>query len=85
MPYDKDQATEELAWIRSERQVMRQKKGRSVSRLEKYRAELVELRLAGASLQDLVVWLRKRKKMKIHRATVYKKLREWPESPDWRE
>lgn len=67
----------ELAAIRSRRQLIkRQRRYRSC--LDEFRAELVALRNAGATIADLVAWLR------IHRcrvagSTVWRFLRKLPE------
>ena len=49
------------------------------SKLSRYRAELVQLRLAGGSYPDLVVWLRKTHCVKVSHTTVMRYLRQLPE------
>lgn len=49
------------------------------SKLDRYRAELIALRLAGASLADLVFWLRKDKRMKVQRTTIQRYFDKLPE------
>jgi type II secretory pathway component PulM len=49
------------------------------SRLHKYRAELVALRLAGASFADLALWLRQSKRIKVAHTTVMRFLKQLPE------
>ncbi len=71
-------AQEELHRIKSLRTTMRKKRfNRSV--LERYRAELVELHRAGASLCDLQVWLRRNKRLKVARSTIGRYLHKLPE------
>lgn len=78
-------AEQELEKIREHRQATRRRRrGLKKTRLRTHRAELVQLRRAGASLADLELWLRKNKRCKIHRTTIYRNLRDWPESPDYR-
>jgi hypothetical protein len=49
------------------------------SKLDRYRAELVSLRHAGASLSDIVYWLRKEKRMRAQRTTIQRYLNKLPE------
>ena len=49
------------------------------SRLDRYRAELVAMRRAGASCGDLAVWLRVVHRCSIHRSTVDRYLKKLPE------
>ena len=52
------------------------------SKLSRYRAELVKLRLAGGSYPDLVVWLRKTHRVKVAHTTVMRYLQQLPEIAD---
>lgn len=58
----------ELSAVREKRAMKRRKTYRR-SKLEKYRAEILALRHAGASAADIVEWLRG-KHCKIHRSSV---------------
>lgn len=49
------------------------------SRLEKYRAELVAMRKAGASCADLAEWLRVTHRCRIHRSSIDRYLKKLPE------
>jgi hypothetical protein len=49
------------------------------SRLDRYRAELVAMRRAGASCADLVEWLRVKHRCRINRSSVDRYLRKLPE------
>jgi len=49
------------------------------SRLARHRAELVKLRLAGASLAELQRWLRTSRRVKISRTSIFRFLRKLPE------
>ena len=59
----------ELLEIKEHRDMMKRRLFRR-SKLEKYRAELVAMRQAGASAQDLVIWLKIKHRLKIHRSNV---------------
>lgn len=73
-------ATEELAAIRRQRAIARRHRYQK-SALEKHRAELVDLRRAGASLMDLVVWLRSHR-LRVAVSTVSRYLSKLPELGD---
>lgn len=49
------------------------------SRLEKFRAELVALRNAGASYPELTIWLRQEKRIKMAHTTIMRYLKQLPE------
>ncbi len=68
----------ELMEIRQIRRTARRKPYR-VSRLNRYRAELVALRQAGASYPDLVTWLRIKKRKVVAHTTVMRFLKNLPE------
>lgn len=70
-------ATNELARIRTRRATARRKPYRA-SRLQRYRAELVALRKAGATYPELVVWLKERRVKVVH-TTVMRFLDKCPE------
>ena len=71
-------AQAEVERIRSLRAEARRRLFRR-SRLERYRAELVAMRQAGASCADLVVWLRVTHRCKIHRSSIDRYLKKLPE------
>ncbi len=71
-------AAVELTTIHNQRKTMRQQAYRK-SRLGRYRAELVALRKAGASLHDLALWLRQKKRIKVSHTTVMRFLAKLPE------
>lgn len=74
-----DAATEaaklkELCLIRQRRRYRR-------SRLANHQAELVALAKAGLSMAQLQLWLRRERRMKVSRSTIWRFLRQLPE---WR-
>jgi hypothetical protein len=72
----------ELAKVQQRRQ-MAQRKAYRRSKADRWRAELVELRRAGASYEDLRAWLRS-KRLHIAKSSLMRCLKErWPESPDY--
>lgn len=68
----------ELQAVKARRAMQRRTTYRK-SKLERYRAELVAMRQAGASSQDLAVWLRMKHRLKIHRSSVDRFLAQLPE------
>lgn len=70
-------ATTELDSIKHLRQTSRRRRYRRL-RLLKYRAELVELRIAGATLADLRLWLR-RQRVRVAASTISRFLKRLPE------
>ena len=70
-------AQAEVTRIHSRRAVARRKHYRK-SRLDRYRAELVAMRRAGASCADLAEWLRIRR-CRIHRSSIDRYLKRLPE------
>ena len=80
MSDDLDPAAE-LAAIHQRRKIARRRPYQR-SKLERYRAELVQLRRAGASYPDLVTWLRTRHRMTVAHTTVMRYLRRLPELAD---
>ena len=71
-----------LQAIKTERAERKHRRTWGKSRLAKYRAELVKLKKEGASLGDLVFWLRKEKRVKVERTTVMRYLAKLPELSD---
>jgi len=67
-----------LADIKSFRLLARRRLYRR-SRLERYRAELVALRLVGATYRDLQVWLRRERRCRVALSTIYRYLQSLPE------
>lgn len=49
------------------------------SRLRKYRAELVALKKAGASLRQLAIWLQQNKRIKMSHTSIMRYLKTLPE------
>ncbi|ACD95151.1 hypothetical protein [Trichlorobacter lovleyi] len=72
-----DQLTAELAAIRQQRRVARWRRYYR-SRLDRFRAEIVALRRAGATLAEIVAWLRKRR-CKVVCSTISRYLARLPE------
>ncbi len=68
----------ELQEVKERREMQRRKLYRK-SKLEKYRAELVAMRNAGASYQDLAIWLKMKHRITIHRTSVDRFLSGLPE------
>lgn len=68
----------EVERIRARRNEARRKLYRK-SRLDKYRAELVAMKQAGASCADLAEWLRLNHRCKVNRSSIDRYLRKLPE------
>lgn len=68
----------EVERIRARRAEARRKLYRK-SRLDKYRAELVAMKQAGASCADLAEWLRVNHRCKVNRSSIDRYLRKLPE------
>ena len=68
----------EVERIRTRRTEARRKLYRK-SRLDKYRAELVAMKQAGASCADLAEWLRVNHRCKVHRSSIDRYLRKLSE------
>ena len=68
----------EVERIRARRAEARRKLYRK-SRLDKYRAELVAMKRAGASCADLAEWLRVSHRCKVNRSTIDRYLKRLPE------
>ena len=71
-------ALAEVERIRARRAEARRKLYRK-SRLDKYRAELVAMKQAGASCADLAEWLRVNHRCKVNRSSIDRYLRKLPE------
>jgi hypothetical protein len=71
-------AQTEVEQIRLRRAEARRKLYRK-SRLDKYRAELVAMKQAGASCADLAEWLRVNQRLKVHRSSIDCYLKKLPE------
>jgi hypothetical protein len=71
-------AQAEVERIRIRRTEARRKLYRK-SRLDKYRAELVAMKQAGASCADLVEWLRVNHRCKVNRSSIDRYLKKLPE------
>ena len=71
-------ALAEVENIRARRAEARRKLYRK-SRLDKYRAELVAMKQAGASCADLAEWLRVSHRCKVNRSSVDRYLKKLPE------
>ncbi|MFT3742075.1 MAG: hypothetical protein QM752_05305 [Gammaproteobacteria bacterium] len=78
MPITHFDATAALQDVRHYKQLCLRKKYFS-SRLDRYRAELVALRRAGASYRELAFWLRKHKRLKSNPTTIMRYLKRLPE------
>jgi hypothetical protein len=74
--FDADAA---LSAIKTARAAARRRCTWGKSKLTKHRAELVKLRIAGASYADLALWLQKEKRVKIDRSNVRLYLIKLPE------
>ena len=71
-------AVAEVERIRARRAEARRKVYRK-SRLDKYRAELVAMKQAGASCADLAEWLRVSHRCKVNRSSIDRYLKKLPE------
>jgi hypothetical protein len=67
-------ALAEVERIRARRTEARRKLYRK-SNLDRYRAELMAMKRAGASCADLVEWLRVSHRCKIHRSSIHRYLK----------
>ncbi len=74
-------ALAEVERIRARRAEARRKLYRR-SRLDRYRAELVAMKRAGASCADLAEWLRVQHRCKVNRSTIDRYLKKLPELHD---
>ncbi|MGH8654266.1 MAG: hypothetical protein ACREYE_19810 [Gammaproteobacteria bacterium] len=70
------QASQELEHVRWVRTVARQRpQAPGRRKLDRYRQEIAALWKQGASERDIVVWLRVRKRIKVHASTVHRYLK----------
>jgi len=76
MPDDAPLIDREWAAIRELRAAARGRRFRR-SRLDRYRAELVERDNKGWSWRDLAEWLRRHKRVKVHPTTIGRRLAQW--------
>ncbi|MGH8653998.1 MAG: hypothetical protein ACREYE_18345 [Gammaproteobacteria bacterium] len=67
------QELEHVRWMRAIARQRRQAPGRQ--KLDRYRQEITALWKQGASERDIVVWLRVRKRTKVHASTVHRYLK----------
>lgn len=76
-------AEKEVATMKARRADMRRKRWR-LSKLMKYRTELVAMRRAGGTYRDLQLWLRVRKRTRVSDTTIQRFLSKLPEmqAPD---
>lgn len=74
---DIDKTVAELKAAAAERRKDGGRYKRNQSRLDRHRAELTKLYLAGASCAELVLWLRTKKRLSVHRSTVHLRLQKW--------
>lgn len=68
-----------LGEIRRAREVRRHRRLWGKSKLLEHRAELVKLRRAGGSLEDLAFWLRSEKRVTAAKTTIARFLQKLPE------
>jgi len=66
----------ELMEVQETRELVRNRR-RNRSRLDKYRAEIIDLRYLDASYKDIAIWLRKHKRIKVNATTVWRMVRKW--------
>lgn len=71
-------ALTEVQRVKAFRKECRRKRYRK-SRLDRYRSELVSMRLIGASLADLAEWLRLCQRLKVSRSSIDRYLKKLPE------
>lgn len=71
-------ATEELEAIRKRKALSRRRRFYK-NRLERYRAELIELRQSGASYRELSLWIRTNKRWKVDHTIIRRWMIKLPE------
>ena len=71
-------AVEALEKVRAAREMRRRRVTWGKSRLGKHRAELAKMKASGGSLNDLVFWLRKEKRVRVCASTVQRFLKKIP-------
>ena len=75
---DQEQELAQIRYRRAEKQRSNRRPRYRWSKLKPYRAQLVQLYRAGASLGDIQEWLRQRRTA-AHRSTIYRYLSKLPE------
>lgn len=63
-----------LSQVRVDQAVRRKRRTWGESKINKYIVELIRLREAGGSYAQLAFWLRKEKRIKIHRSSIKRAL-----------
>jgi hypothetical protein len=63
-----------------ERRAVVRKQRYRASKLTRYRAELITLRLAGASYRELAFWLRRDHRLRVDHSTIRRYLMQLPEA-----
>jgi len=71
-------ATEELTAIRKRKALSRRRRFKK-NRLERYRAELIDLRQVGASYRELSTWIRINKRWKVDHTVIRRWMIKLPE------
>lgn len=74
-----DDRKKDLLEIREERSIKQRRKIRRVSRLARYRADIVALRTIGATYAEIASWLKKKKKLTVATSTVIRYVAGLPE------
>lgn len=65
----------DISNIREKRRTAR----RGKSKLEKCRAKITALRQTGASLEEIRLWLRKHRKILVHKSSICRAIARWRE------
>lgn len=71
-----DDLMQQLEAVQAER-ALKQKKRYRRSRLDRYRAEVLYLEEAGASHEDIRLWLSQYKHVKMHSTTIGRAVKRW--------
>ena len=71
-------AADELEKVRVARKLQRKRTTWGKSKLSKHRGELAKMQAAGGSLNDLVFWLRSKKRVSVCETTVWRFLKKNP-------
>ena len=71
-------ATDELEAIRKRKALNRRRRFKK-NRLDRYRAELIELRQSGASYRELSAWIRTNKRWKVDHTVIRRWMIKLPE------
>jgi len=75
---NRDHLAQQMNDVKRVRKLSKRKK-RHVSKLDSYRAELLELRRSGSSWNELRDWLRRYPRIKVDRSTVIRRVTRWQE------